>query len=569
MQISFGKIFLLLASLGVYLSAGYWSINTLSPTYDEAFHLTAGYIMLEDQDYQYQGLWHPPLAEMVAASGLYSIDSSKNPTLDTSQPRDRQKENYIVADAFLYENNLDAEQMIRAGRIVHWLVFLPLLLLSLWSCARLLSPEASFWAVLLLMVEPNLLAHGTLITTDFSNAVLSLAGFTAFAWYVRCQETKRAALVGATWSLGWLSKYTAVATYAPLAIWGWLERSRLRIHVFRRRHILAALLLFILPFVVVFQFNSPLIFFKGFGNTLVSAMYGRENFFMGQHSREGWWLFFPASLALKLPLTILATSISGYFLAFMHWRKTRDRTIVFLLFAPAFLLLLACQSKIQGGLRYVLPVIPFLLVMGGYALARIANASRIGGLVCMLTVATAGASAYRVAPWFISYYNAIVPDPEKGYEYFTDSNTDWGEGLGSLANYVIGMNVSSIYLSYFGTARPEYYGLGYIPVAFSSDIPRQETPGASPTSERRLLLAVSATNYQHTFGEDKTIWNFLRSRTPIAKFGYSIFLYDITDDSDALRRLLKLLQQGNQHDQAEKLESYLDQTWPQASSNTG
>lgn len=561
MQASPGKILLLVIALGAYLFAGYLSISTLSPTYDEPFHLTAGYIILEDQDYQYQGLWHPPLAEMTAASALYSISSEKKPSLETSQPRGSQAENYIVSDAFLYENLLDADQMIRAGRILNWLVFLSVLLVSLWATARLLDPQASIWAVLLLLVEPNLLAHGTLITTDFSNAALGLAAFCSLAWYVRKQNSARAALVGLTWAAGWLCKYTAALIFAPLLIWLFLEQKRLRIHVYWKRHLLVASVCFALVFAAVFQLSSPLIFFKGFANTLVSAVHGRENFFMGQHSSAGWWLFFPTALLLKIPLTILAAAMFGYLLAFLHWRKTRDRTIVFLFVVPLFLLLMAAQSRIQGGLRYVLPVVPFLLVMAGYLFARLSESIRGAWLVCILSILTAGASSYRVTPWYLSYYNTLVRSPEQGYQYFTDSNTDWGQALGKLAAYVHGINVSSLYLSYFGTARPEYYGLKYIPIAFSSDIPRSKVPGSDPTKERRILLAVSATNYQHTFGEDKTIWSFLRDRTAIRTFGYSIFLYDLTDDPEALSTLAELLRRDERTEAASSLENYITENF--------
>lgn len=541
------------AAFAAYFYSGYQSIQTLAPTYDEPFHLAAGYIILQEHDFDYQGLWHPPLAEIAAAAPLFLMPKGERPTLETSQTRLQQKENYIVADSFLYENTVEADRMIHAGRAAHWLLFLPVLIVAVWTCAKRISPACAPWALLLLLVEPNLLAHGTLITTDFSVAAFGLAAFSAAAWYIEKQTTTRASLLGLCCALGWLCKYTAAVLYLPLIIWFALEQKKLLRHVYWRRHLAAALGFFLLPFAIVYRSAGPLIFIKGFANTFVSALHGRENFFLGEHSTDGWWLYFPASIVFKTPVTLLAAAAIGTVLALRLWRISRDRALLFLFVVPLFLVVVASQSRIQAGLRYILPVFPFIAVIGGYGLSRIADSIRGATFVCVLSLGAAAASVYRCSPWFLSYYNTLTPGPRSGHRYFTDSNTDWGQGLKVLADFVNGLNVSSIYLSYFGVADLRYYGIDYVPVAFASEVPRTAGSAANPAQERRILLAVSATNYQHTFGADKAIWDFLRPIEPTAELAYSIFLYDLTDNQAALRSLASLLERDGQPDQAQRL----------------
>jgi hypothetical protein len=85
-----------------------------------------------------------------------------------------------------------------------------------------------------------------------------------------------------------------------------------------------------------------------------------------------------------------------------------------------------------------------------------------------------------------------------------------------------------IYLSYFGTALPSYYRIRYQDVASKGTLgppPPEKVPADAP----RKILAISVYNLQ--------LFRWLWARRPIAKIGYSIFVYDLTDDPEGLMRL--------------------------------
>jgi hypothetical protein len=96
-----------------------------------------------------------------------------------------------------------------------------------------------------------------------------------------------------------------------------------------------------------------------------------------------------------------------------------------------------------------------------------------------------------------------------------------------------------LYLSYFGTALPEAYGVRYRPALSScAHLPRWDaTSDLDGASSGRDLLAISEMNLQGVFFAGPNPYAWLGTRTPLAVLGYSIRVYDITDDEEAKRYL--------------------------------
>jgi hypothetical protein len=94
-----------------------------------------------------------------------------------------------------------------------------------------------------------------------------------------------------------------------------------------------------------------------------------------------------------------------------------------------------------------------------------------------------------------------------------------------------------IYLSYFGTAPPLYYAIRYqyVPGAW----PLKWPPPASkvPATAPRKLLAISTNNLQDVSFPYDPLFRWLWLRKPVAHIGYSIFVYDLTDDREGLAKL--------------------------------
>jgi hypothetical protein len=139
----------------------------------------------------------------------------------------------------------------------------------------------------------------------------------------------------------------------------------------------------------------------------------------------------------------------------------------------------------------------------------------------------------RAHPWYISYFNEFISSPDEGYRYLTDSNLDWGQGLKELGKYLKSEGSGGIYLCYFGTGDPAYYGIRYRPIGFIDGISPPYTEHERTgdiidfDSQKKVFFAISATNLQATYYADKNAFAFLKSVKPRKIVANSIFVYDL------------------------------------------
>jgi len=142
-------------------------------------------------------------------------------------------------------------------------------------------------------------------------------------------------------------------------------------------------------------------------------------------------------------------------------------------------------------------------------------------------------SSTAIFPHYLAYFNELAGGPDNGYKYLVDSNLDWGQDLKGLKRYMEAHGIERVWLSYFGTARPEYYGItyDYLPsyVIWNPEHVWEEVFRFDTLPPLRGTVAISATNLQGVyFPAGKTdYFAFYRRQTPIAKIGYSIFIYRV------------------------------------------
>jgi hypothetical protein len=263
---------------------------------------------------------------------------------------------------------------------------------------------------------------------------------------------------------------------------------------------------------------------------------GHSAFFLGQHSREGWWYYFPTAFLIKTPIGTLAL----VFAAFAAWRlgrSMRPRESVFLL-APVVLLFAGLAFlRVNIGLRYALLAYPLLFVATSRLVTIGMRSPRLTALALGLLVGLTALSTLAVAPHQLAYFNEIVGGPAEGYRYLGDSNLDWGQDLGTVKEFMIQKRVPMIYLSYFGTAIPESYGIRYqwVPTISIQPVSSELMPEKSGAE----YLAISVVNLQGTYSGNKEYFAWLRGRVPVAKLGYSIYVFDLSADPEAHVALAK------------------------------
>lgn len=371
----------------------------------------------------------------------------------------------------------------------------------------------------------------------------------------------------------------------------------------------------------------PEAYIYGFGHTLQYAS-ERAAFLDGRFGTTGWWWYFPYAFAVKTTIPGMILGLLALAALMARWKNrpadqasamTRQRVWTSLYAGTPLLALVAVYwvfalaTNLNIGHRHLLPTYPALCILAGAAALWIRpvfepvrepvpprgrerrrqrsetrRRSAQTGWTMAAAIGTTGLLAWHVVesvsirPHYLAYFNQLVGGPANGYKRLADSSLDWGQDLPALKQWLDEQRLppdgSGVYLSYFGTARPEYYGIRATPLAGFID----RRPPEPPARLGGGVYCVSATvlnvigrlfyrpayesNYQAALAElarfaraseteqdwlalmrqtGEAYWRqlfvqfdqlrtgrlmaFLRGREPDATVGYSILIYRLTE----------------------------------------
>jgi 4-amino-4-deoxy-L-arabinose transferase-like glycosyltransferase len=366
---------------------------------------------------------------------------------------------------------------------------------------------------------PNMIAFSGIANSDMAFCSMAFISCYCFWLFLKQETLKTAIITGLVTGLALATKLNAILILFLYAFIYAVHSWRLR----RCSPVRVLLIMSIAVFVLFFSYGfdiTPCL--QGYQYRMMQLDSGFKTFFNGKYSLEGWWYFYPIVFLTKtpLPLLILASIALYYYLC-----KVRKRWFdAVYLFSPVFfLLLLFTTSKIAAGVRYLLPIYPFIFVSIGI-LAK--YWAKLNKLVCLLAIWQVG-SAFYIAPHYLSYFNEILGGPNNAYHYLVDSNLDWGQDLKGLKKYMDEHGIKKISLSYFGIDTPKRYGIDYdwLPSFYLVNPTPEKPPAATPENR---FVAISVTNLQGVYLDDKETFAWFRQFEPVAKIGYSIFIYDLT-----------------------------------------
>ena len=539
-----------LGLLILFLSQGVAIIRYQAPTYDEAMHLAAGYSYLATGDFRLHRQ-SPPVIKILLAAPLffgYRVPFEPRPELW------RLGDDYQVGQDFVYGSSLPADHMLASGRLTNLVLGTLLVVLIGWWAHRLWGRSAAVVAITLSALEPNLVCHAALISTDVGSTL-----FIVLTLYLLWESAPSGSLsrwiaTGFAAGLALASKFSAITLIPIVGVLlaghvlfeGVIRRPWLPRHPappdrrHRVAHALAVTPLLGLPAVftilAAYFFHGLSPWWSGLQMFLAQVADGQPAFFLGQYSRDGWWSYFPVAFLIKTPIGSLLL-IGASLLLYRAGAPFRRRDIFCLLGPVALVLIVATQSRTNIGLRHVLPVYPLLFVLASRLVTvRLGPPSLMPALVAAALAATAG-SSLPVAPHQLAYFNELVGGPEEGHRYLSDSNLDWGQDLKGLKGYVANEGLPIIYLAYFGSAPPADYGIRYQYVPGSWPLAWPPPPDVVPADLERKVLAISVFNLQEVVTHPAQLFTWLRARRPVARVGYSIHIYDLTGDVESLLSL--------------------------------
>ena len=322
----------------------------------------------------------------------------------------------------------------------------------------------------------------------------------------------------------------------------------------------------------------------------------RVAFMNGKQSSEGWWYFFPYSFAVKTPLPLFGVILLAVLAALFgksanapsdsasSWHpiahgfyRTTPLWSLFTVYCT-----FAIGSHLNIGHRHIVPIYPVLFIFCGCAVKWMSAVNPIKRWILPQLIGIFIVSSLLCWPDYLSYFNFFVGGPSHGYKHLVDSSLDWGQDLPGLKKWLdkessrhtcVASRVKAVYLSYFGTGDPSYYGIeanmlpSYLPwpsgriVPFKGGIycisastlqqtgllsdcrwtPALEEAYQSAkkhwaaTARSELAMSRAELNFyiRLSFGR---LCAFLRQREPDDQVGYSIMIYCMSDNE--VRRAL-------------------------------
>ena len=533
----------------VFFVQGVFFISANSPTYDEAAHLAAGYSYFARRDFRLNPE-HPPLIKQLLALPLfvgYRIAFNPDPQHWSNA------DDYLIGQDLLYKSILPADRILLFSRLPNLLIGGILVALIGWWAYRLWGNWGAILAMTLACLEPNFVTHSSLVTTDIGVTLVIFLTVYLFWEYLNFPKWWRLAVTGISTGMALLSKFSALLLPPMIALIvaaSLLVGSEPYLLPLRKRQnrptyklllIQSVAVLFFIAFFALLTIPSAY-FFQGFSpwlhgleKFLTHAQDGHPAFFLGEYSSQGWWNYFLVAFLFKTPIGSLLL-IAASLIFYRAGNPLRRREVILLLLPVMVVFLATTQAKVNIGLRHVLPVYPFLFVIAS-RLATIHFRGRwLMPILVGIPLVSTAISSLRIAPHQLAYFNEFVGGPDQGYRYLSDSNIDWGQDLRGVKAYMEKENLPIIYLSYFGTAPPSYYGIRYqyVPGGWPWESPPADKV---PAGASRKILAISVSSLQDISTPYHPLFRWLWVRHPVAKIGYSIFLYDLTHDREGLAKL--------------------------------
>jgi len=283
-------------------------------------------------------------------------------------------------------------------------------------------------------------------------------------------------------------------------------------------------LLAVLVLGLTYRFSEINNYFIGLKRIILeAAKHGHTSFLSGKYSNTGWRHYYLIAFLLKTPLALLI-----FIVLRLIWGKKLSNRWEYFLFIPVILIFLSASfSRKQLGLRYILPIYPFLFVLLGN-IVNYQTKNKSFKIFLILTSIWYLFSSLRIYPHHLAYFNELAGGPENGWKYLAESNIDWGQDLKGLKKYLEKEKVDGLILSYFGTADPLYYRIDYQDLGTSTLVPFKGR--INPLEPRREILAISVNNLLCLYFYNRDLFIWLRKKSPLTKIGYSIFIYEITND---------------------------------------
>ncbi len=505
----------------------------LSMTLDEPSHIVAGYTLLARG---HEGFWtfsqrgHPPLINL--GEGLLLFLTQPDIPVENLDGWGEDYDSY-TANWRSYLAPIERTEVLSRTPVMLLAVLLGAVVFR-WV-TDLGGAGAGLLALIVMVFDPLLLAHGRLATNDVGVTSLgTLALFVVWRW-IKKPSWPKAFLMGMLLGLTMLAKASGalwMMAYVGMAVVATIGEPSRKMRAGQAAQALAAATcaLFLLWGAYGFSVGqvqtlpvplpAPEHWEQIVRHTRVATWRVFSAFGQLEYGRQ-WW-YYPFNFLVRNPLPILAgLTVSALAVFKRSPGKSQWRTLgVFPIVYP----LTAIIRGTTVGYRHMLPVHPFLYLLLGVGLWIWTR----NGVRWKWAVIAALATWYAIEtlltfPNEITYFNQLVGGPQEGYRYLVDYTQDWGQSYKQLRTWLAKHPGPEPGVVYFTKVDPGFYDISFHAISPAA--------GAPPLNARyrpdpgRYVIGV--TPLQGIVGPDRMILEWFRHATPTAKVGQTLFVYDV------------------------------------------
>ncbi len=507
-----------------------------SAAFDEPEHIAAGYRYWQCADYGINPE-HPPLLKLVAAFPIrhWQIGGFDSPcgTKLTSNEE-------LIGDGYRLINTADGIKILSRARRATFIFPLLLLATVFFFTKDLFGPLAAGIAAVLTLFEPNLTAFGPLVLTDVAVTATTLLAL-AVGWsFARKPTLIRTLLLGLALGLALASKHSAAVVpfilLLEFVVSGSLQRHRTGAPSFLRLVfgwiVACALAVVVLWATYQFRFEAvpgapnseqqiakelqanreeKSLFGRGLlfvthhhllpesyiaGLVYVRTHSTRPAYLFGRRLESGVWYYFPVAITIKTPLPILLLALvcvcsKGIWI---RW----PQQVIWLTLPAGIFLAAAMATKMNIGIRHILPIYPLLIILASAAAAYWAPRSRATAVACAALLAFQAVSYARSFPNEVTYANELWGGPRQLHRYLGDSNVDVGQSLYRVREYIQAHHIGNCWIAWFGMQKPELANLPCKPLptaAFLEATDTQLPPVAGDSFSGDVFVSATLTDY--------------------------------------------------------------------------
>ena len=472
-------------------------VHRESLTWDEDNHMFAGYMMWQTGDY---GLnpEHPPLVKLLATVPMLG----RNLWVPELKGRDFKAEAYLDGRDWVARNDGDRNVLVFQMRLMAGLLALGQTVVVFLAARRWFGETAGLVALALAVFEPNIAGHSALVTTDVGVSLFFLASIFCFYQYVVRPTVWNLALAGVMAGLLLASKHSGILL-APMLVllicWEVVtaERWDRGKTLLRLSGALAAVMVIGVAVLWAFygfryaarpvglrlstslaDYTKPLGAISAGGVLWVarwhllpeSYLMGLVDvkrmaqfyptFVFGKVYAHGQWWYFPAVIAIKTTLGMLALCVLAV-VAVVTGKLKGARELAFLVIPGVVYLGVAMASGMNIGARHILPLYALAAILCGGAVSALAHSSRRWAWVCGVLIAAHVGSSLAAAPNFIPYGNEAWGGSGNTYKLLSDASVDWAQQLYQVKAWEDGHPGQECWFAYFANpvVEPSTYGI--------------------------------------------------------------------------------------------------------------